>query len=97
MNASSTDRRRGSQPDSISQTCPPWCTTTAERHAQDDPGRPFHSSGAIGRFAFWQFHGEEITATLGTGISNDDDLTAADLRQLAVDALAAAEWLEQRS
>lgn len=70
------------------EACPSWCTTTAQEHADDDPGRPLHRGPWFGPFQAWECGGE-LTADI-----NNCDLTAAGLRQLAADALAAAEWLE---
>lgn len=71
-------------------TCPAWCTASAASHADDDPGRPIHVGMIAGGFAITQIADEAPTAY----VDRDDDLTAAGLRQLAVDALAAAEWIE---
>lgn len=81
--------------------CPAWCEYTAEDHARDDSPHlidpALHMARPAPGFQVWQLHGRELTATMNETISNDTDLTPAQLRELAAGALAAAEWIEARS
>lgn len=96
MATSNNDRRRGSQP--VTNTCPDWCRCSAADHEKSDQAEPWlHQSRPMGRFEFWQLDGEPMTATLAEGIGHARDLTVADLRAIAADALAAAEWMEVRA
>ncbi len=76
-------------------TCPTWCVTDPAEHAADvlRGDVPLHQGPKVGRFEMWLSDGR-ATVTLTAGISNDTDLTADDLRELAGEALAAVEWME---
>ena len=75
--------------------CPDWCSRT-DHHA--DGLTPlsdiYHYGPEFGRHITIMGLGGPL-ATLED--DNRDDLTAQELRQLAADALAAAEWLEEAS
>lgn len=72
--------------------CPPWCVTSTEDHAEDDPGHLLHRGPNFGRLTTWRMDGDAQPYT--ADVSDTSDMTADELRQLAADALAAAEWLE---
>lgn len=76
--------------------CPEWCTTSAEDHANDDPGHALHRGGeVIRRFTVWRddIPGEQgpVTASIAC---EEYGLDPTDLRELAADAIKAADWLE---
>jgi hypothetical protein len=91
----------------IGTACPDWCTDKPLHRCTDDYGdgrqSRYHQGPAWGRFAIY---GEEFTDSPGTvpataslQLPNDtvDELGPDDLRRIASDALAAAEWLEARA
>ncbi len=88
------DERGGER---VGPTCPPWCVTSAEEHAGEDPGSWLHEGPAFGLLRTWWLEGPDSppTATLTTSL--DGDLTPDDLRQLAIDALDAAMWLDRQA
>lgn len=80
--------------------CPPWCTTSAAEHAEDDPGTRLHEGPRFGLLRTWWEEGpgehSAFTATvaepeLGAELGSDD------LRLLAADALDAALWIDRQA
>ncbi len=81
----------------IAYDCPPWCERPD--HEVDDLSSgedPYHYGPDFGAFiGVMALGAAHPLGTVDDG-DNRDDLTSGDLRQLAVDAVAAAEWLAQR-
>jgi hypothetical protein len=81
------------------QTCPSWCTAEHSDADLDIDGSRHHPGPTIGLIEFCGTTRPDGSVndlagscqTFGTGSARQ---TPADLRQLAADALAAAEWLE---
>ena len=90
----------------INTPCPEWCIDKVLHPCHDDHGNGVHSRYHTGpRFgAFLRVDGQEFTTEPGNvrvdcelyvdTVSNQAILTPEELRQLAADAEAAAEWLE---
>ncbi|MBM0124001.1 hypothetical protein [Pimelobacter simplex] len=78
--------------------CPSWCLTTAEEHAEDDPGTWLHEGPRFGLLRTWWLEGatNAFTATVEDA-EEGVELAADDLRQLATDALDAAIWLDRQA
>jgi hypothetical protein len=86
-----------SQPDS----CPSWCTDVEGHDAgQLQPGNGrVHLGPEFGPFRIFGYEDGgtgvlEVLAHISDSREARVDLTPAELRQLAADAIAAAEWLE---
>ena len=79
--------------------CPPWCRTTQEQHAHEDPGFHLHEGPEFGMLRTWFLDSGTATfiATLPAGEEEQPALNAEALRQLSDEALAAARWLEQEA
>lgn len=78
-------------------SCPAWCTQTPAQHLEQQrhpDDAILHRGAELGHFEFWQMEGDPPTVTFIKGFDDNTDLTAAQVRKLAQDALAAAEWLE---
>jgi hypothetical protein len=85
--------------------CPEWCTT--EKRQGHDPwfgeGGELHVDHQGPDFGDYMFgNGAQVEGTVTSEVVVSDlecktDMTPADLRQLAADALAAAEWLEAQA
>lgn len=80
------------QADRVRYDCPTWCERP-DHHADglSDDTPVFHYGPEFGAHISIMALGYPL-GTLDD--DNRDDLTADDLRKLAADALAAAEWLE---
>ena len=73
-------------------TCPEWCTSRGHDFELGAGDEPLHHGPRFGdHLVPTMFYGR-LRASLDDCAA--DDLTPAGLRQLATDALAAAEWLE---
>jgi len=83
--------------ETIGYACPSWCERPD--HEADDLGLgdvPYHYGPTFGAFIGVMTPGAQ--QPLGTlDDENRDDRRASDFRQLAVDAVAAAEWLEAQA
>lgn len=81
--------------------CPGWCTTdhAVDRQYVDrglcEPTHVWHYGPHFGKHIQVGVFAEQPTAMLDD--LRTDDGTAEELRQLAADALAAAEWLEAQA
>lgn len=92
----------------IATPCPDWCTDRPLHRCTDDLGdgrhSRYHQGPTWGQHPItFAIYGEEVTDAPGTApataslqLPDDtlDELGPDDLRQIALDALAAAEWLE---
>lgn len=80
-----------------SVSCPSWCVTPQDEHATDEPGSLLHEGPRFGSIRTWCLDHEEpvFSATVDEGDASD--LTTAELRQLATDALDAAMWIDRQS
>lgn len=100
MDASATDGP-GVEAEEDRPGCPPWCVTTAEEHAEDDPGTWLHEGARFGLLRTWWLEGATsgpaFSATVADPEEGGAELTADDLRQLATDALDAAMWLDRQA
>ena len=93
MNTTTTDPAR------VALSCPPWCVLPVERHrAEWFEGAICvdHSGPSFGPVVITsETRDSELQPVLGLWVGHEpDQLTGAELRALAADALAAAEWLE---
>ena len=77
--------------------CPPWCVTSAEEHASDEPGSRLHEGPAFGLVRTWWLEGPAAAFSATVDESLGGDLSPDDLRQLATDALDAAMWMDRQA
>jgi hypothetical protein len=73
-------------------TCPVWCLSGPD-HESDAKNPPLHRGPRFGPYIEIQRMGDGPTVIDVYG-TEGEDMYVEDLRQLASDALAAAEWLE---
>jgi hypothetical protein len=81
--------------------CPPWCEDLHDNEREVDRGQPrLHKGPRFGQVSTWYSEidtfGYTATVDVDEGVLGDDDLTANELRRLSADALAAAEWIEDK-
>lgn len=78
-------------------TCPAWCTTdhTEDFASSDGPDDIVHDAVINSSFVACMTPGDDLgTTAILSEIDDNTDLGPQQLRQLAADALAAAEWIE---
>ena len=79
--------------------CPEWCTLAPDEHDMDIDASTVHYGPTFGMVEINQgYRGDGTPREVLHGATTDefDHLEVEELRQLAADALAAAEWLEAR-
>lgn len=80
------------RPTASTPGCPTWCTTTPAEHAEDDPRRLAHDGPEIAAgFSAAQMGGEAPVAYFH---EREGLMSTAELRELAAEAIKAAQWLE---
>lgn len=91
--------RHGGNAPAATPACPPWCTSTAADHVPQDvdtlDGSKYHPGphfGAVELAGVTRADGS--VRSFSWCCDTNGDATPANLRALAADAIAAAEWLE---
>lgn len=74
--------------------CPTWCTTTPAEHAEDDPRRLAHDGPEIAEGFYAAQMGDE--APVAYFHQREGLMSETELRELATEAIKAAEWLEEQ-
>lgn len=78
---------------SSTTSCPAWCVTTPEDHAEDDPDSLLHTGPTFGRITIWLLRGE-FSWALWPSHSDTSNQTIQELHELAQDVAQTRAWIE---